>query len=169
MGGAAGNQPAAPFGVLIAALVVAIVALGAGASRAVAASATNGSARIPTVSVRLTDAGCNPDLSAPAGPVRILVKNVNAEKVTEFEVLSGTNILGEVEDIAIGRQSEVVITLEPGQYTTLCPGGTRTSTGVLTVTAAGTATSSTCGAMSKARPRTTRKRHCREGRLVVRR
>jgi iron uptake system EfeUOB component EfeO/EfeM len=87
-----------------------------------------------TVRVNLTKQGCSTHLHATAGSVRFVVKNINAKRVTEFEVLQGSSILGEAEDIAIGNQSEFVVTLDAGEYITLCPGGTRHRRGVLTVT-----------------------------------
>ena len=101
----------------------------------VTSGATADAAEPTTVRVNLTKQGCATKLTAKAGTVRFVVKNVNAKRVTEFEVLKGTSILGEAEDIAIGNRSEFVLTFEPGVYTTECPGGARHRRGVLTVTA----------------------------------
>ncbi len=55
------------------------------------------------VSVRLTDAGCDPaTLTLAAGPVTFAVANDGAEAVSEFEILDGDRILGEIENLAPG-------------------------------------------------------------------
>jgi iron uptake system component EfeO len=87
------------------------------------------------VSVRLIDAGCDPaQLTLAAGPVTLEVENDGAEAVSELEVLDGDRILGEVENLTPGLSGRFSLTLEPGRYTTYCPGGTTAERGVLTVT-----------------------------------
>jgi iron uptake system component EfeO len=88
-----------------------------------------------TVDVKLTDAGCEPArLELAAGPVTFDVANAGADEVTEFEILDGTRIVGEVENVASGLRRSFSITLEPGRYVTYCPGGTSAERGTLVVT-----------------------------------
>jgi iron uptake system component EfeO len=72
----------------------------------------------------LTDAGCVPNTAeAPAGPITFDVENAGTSKVTEFEVLDGETILGEVENLSEGLSGSFSLTLEKGAYTLYCPGG----------------------------------------------
>jgi iron uptake system component EfeO len=94
-----------------------------------------------TVDVSLTDAGCDPDeLHLKAGPVTFQVTNDGADAVTEFEVLDGDRILGEVENLAPGLSGHFSLTLEPGRFTLYCPGGTTAERGTLVVTGAASET-----------------------------
>ena len=83
--------------------------------------------------MRLTDAGCPAKLSVAAGPATFKVSNDGADEVSEFEVLDGGHILGEVENLAPGLDGQFSLTLKAGKYTTSCPGGDR-SKGRLVVT-----------------------------------
>jgi iron uptake system component EfeO len=89
--------------------------------------------KVHTVKVRLTDAGCPAKLSVAAGPATFKVSNDGADEVSEFEVLDGGHILGEVENLAPGLDGQFSLTLKAGKYTTSCPGGDR-SKGRLVVT-----------------------------------
>lgn len=81
----------------------------------------------------LTDAGCVPNTAkAPAGPIVFEVKNAGTTSVTEFEVLEGETILGEKEDLSDGLSGSFTLTLEAGEYTLYCPGGSD-ERGTLTV------------------------------------
>ncbi|HWA52851.1 MAG TPA: iron uptake system protein EfeO [Solirubrobacterales bacterium] len=81
----------------------------------------------------LTDAGCVPNQAkAPAGPISFEVRNAGTSKVSEFEVLDGETILGEVENLSDGLSGNFSLTLEQGEYTLYCPGG-ETEKGTLTV------------------------------------
>jgi iron uptake system component EfeO len=81
----------------------------------------------------LTDAGCVPNVAkAPAGPITFDVENAGTSKVTEFEVLDGDTILGEVENLSDGLSGSFSLTLEQGEYTLYCPGGDEEK-GTLTV------------------------------------
>jgi iron uptake system component EfeO len=80
---------------------------------------------VHTVKVRLTDAGCPAKLSVTAGPTTFEVANDGAEEISEFEVLDGDHILGEVENLAPGLDGKFSLTLKAGKYTTSCPGGDR--------------------------------------------
>ncbi len=91
----------------------------------------------------LTDAGCVPDTAtAPAGPVTFEVENAGTTSVTEFEVLDGESIMGEKENLSDGLSGSFSLTLDAGEYTLYCPGGsdergTLTVSGKSKVTAAG--------------------------------
>jgi iron uptake system component EfeO len=83
---------------------------------------------------KLTDAGCDPhDASAPAGPINFEVENDGTGSVTEMEVLDGETILGERENITEGLDGSFSLTLEEGEYTLRCNGGTEED-GTLKVT-----------------------------------
>jgi FTR1 family protein len=135
---AAGEVAAAPatistrarFG-LVGGAIAAL--LGTGAFFASAADQTTGETR--EVEVTLSDAGCNPtELKIAAGPTTFIVENEGAKDVTEFEVLDGSRILAEAENVASGIERSVSVTLSPGTYEITCPGGTSSETGTLTVT-----------------------------------
>jgi FTR1 family protein len=86
------------------------------------------------VAVKLTDAGCDPaTLKLDAGPTTFVVTNAGTSRVTEFEILDGAKIIGERENIAPGLSNDFTLTLQPGSYTTACPGGKSAATGQLTV------------------------------------
>jgi iron uptake system component EfeO len=77
-----------------------------------------------TMSFTLTDAGCVPNTAkAPAGPIVFEVENAGTSTVSEFEVLDGETILGEVENLSDGFSGSFSLTLEQGEYTLYCPGG----------------------------------------------
>ena len=77
-----------------------------------------------TMPFELTDAGCVPnEAKAPAGPITFEVENAGTSKVSEFEVLDGDTILGEVENLSDGFSGSFSLTLEQGEYTLYCPGG----------------------------------------------
>ncbi len=85
------------------------------------------------VEVSFTDDGCQPRrLRLPAGPTTFHVSNDGASHVTEYELLDGTRILGEVENLADGFDGSFTLTLEPGTYTLSCPGAAH-ERGTLTV------------------------------------
>jgi len=99
---------------------------------------TTGASAHKEVAVKITDAGCEPaKLTLAAGPTTFMVENDGATKVTEYEILDGATILGEVENIAPGLSGKFSLTLKPGTYTTYCPGGTTSERGSLEVTGAG--------------------------------
>ena len=89
-----------------------------------------------SVDVKLTDAGCEPaKLELAAGPATFQVTNDGADAVSEFEILDGDHIVGEVENVAPGLSGHFSLTLKPGTYTMYCPGG-KTERGPLVVTGA---------------------------------
>ncbi len=101
------------------------------------------------VAVKLTDAGCEPaTLKIDAGPTTFVVTNGGTSRVTEFEILDGAKIIGERENIAAGLSDDFTLTLQPGSYTTVCPGGKTAATGRLTV--GGSAVAATSDANLKA-------------------
>jgi high-affinity iron transporter len=110
-----------------------VVAAGCGSSGGSSSSASG--AR--HVKVALTDAGCSPaTLKVASGPTTFDVSNEGAGAVTEFEILKGSRIVGEVENVAEGLNRSFSLTLQPGSYTTYCPGGKSATKGTLTVTGA---------------------------------
>jgi iron uptake system component EfeO len=97
-------------------------------------SGTDAPAGARTVKVTLTDAGCKPaKLDLPAGPTTFEVTNDGAAGVSEFEILAGSRILGEVENVAPGLNKSFSLTLEAGAYVTYCPGGAGSERGALAV------------------------------------
>lgn len=114
-----------------------MIATGIGALALLAAGCGSGSdvpADATRVSFKLTDAGCVPNTAkAPAGPLVFEIQNAGTSKVTEFEVLDGDTILGEKENLTEGISGTVSLTLEKGEYTLYCPGGSD-ERGTLTVT-----------------------------------
>jgi iron uptake system component EfeO len=112
-------------------LALAVLAGGCGSD---SRSGTAGGDDPRVVEVRLVDAGCDPaELTLPAGPTSFEVTNDGADAVTEFEILDGDRILGEVENLAPGLSGEFSLTLRPGRYVLYCPGGTSAERGALTV------------------------------------
>jgi iron uptake system component EfeO len=122
-------------------LFLAATAVAAALALAGCGGGGKGSSGGRTVDVSLTDAGCDPDeLHLRAGPVTFQVTNDGADAVTEFEVLDGDRILGEVENLAPGLSGHFSLTLKPGRFTLYCPGGTTAERGQLVVTGAASGT-----------------------------
>jgi FTR1 family protein len=118
----------------------ALLLVACGSSDDEGATAAAGGAK--RVEVKLTDAGCEPAaMKLDAGPTEFKVTNGGTGRVTEFEVLSGSRILGEKENLVAGLSGSFTINLKPGQYSLACPGGKTAATGVLTV--GGTAAAAT--------------------------
>lgn len=91
------------------------------------------------IDVTISDAGCEPrEIPAKAGPTTFHVSNDGSASVTEFEVLDGTKILGEVENVVPGSDRSFSLTLKEGTFTTYCPNG-EFETGVLQVVGASAA------------------------------
>ena len=89
-----------------------------------------------TVELKLTDAGCAPArLKLDAGRTTFKVTNAGTGKVSELEILKGARIVGEKENLVAGLSGSFTLTLQPGEYTLSCPGGTTAATGVLSVAA----------------------------------
>jgi iron uptake system component EfeO len=93
------------------------------------------------VNVSISDKGCDQtSLKLAAGPVSFRVTNHGSAKVTEFEVLDGSRILGEVENVSPGISGSFSLTLQPGTYTINCTNGSTTPHAKLVVTGAAVAT-----------------------------
>jgi iron uptake system component EfeO len=90
-------------------------------------------AKSKDVKVEISDDGCPAKLTIKAGPNTFKVTNSGSGDVSEFEILSGNRIIGEVENVAPGLNKAFSLTLKPGNYTTKCPGGSEHSTGKLVV------------------------------------
>jgi hypothetical protein len=76
------------------------------------------------VNFKITDAGCEPhDASLPAGPIAFEAES-ESSTVTEIEVLDGEAILGEKENLTEGLSGGFQLTLDEGEYTLRCNGGT---------------------------------------------
>src|SRR5438046_86542 len=99
---------------LVAALTSAVLVTGLAG---VAAAKSN------TVKVELNDDGCPARLTIKSGPTTFKVTNSGSGDVSEFEILKGDKIIGEIENVAPGLKKEFSLTLKPGTYTTACPGG----------------------------------------------
>jgi iron uptake system component EfeO len=117
--------------------VRALIAAGALALLALFVAACGSSDKAPAgskeLSYTLTDEGCSPhDASAPAGPINFKVLGESAS-VTELEVLDGETLLGERENITDGISGSFALTLEEGEYTVRCNGGSEED-GTLKVT-----------------------------------
>ena len=99
--------------------------LGAALSGAVLAVGLAGtaSAKTAVTKVEINDDGCPAKVTVKAGPNNFKVTNSGSGDVSEFEILSGDRILGEVENVAPGLNKEFSLTLKTGNYTTYCPGG----------------------------------------------
>jgi len=75
------------------------------------------------VSIKLTDKGCEPDVTtAPAGPVTFTVIG-GSSAVTEAELMKRDRVLAEKENIAAGLTRTFSASLQPGTYTLYCKGG----------------------------------------------
>src|ERR1700709_483310 len=104
-------------------------------SKSSSSPAANGgtSAAKQEIKVTISDAGCAPrEIPAKAGGTTFKVTNDGSAAVTEFEILDGTKILGEVENVIPGSDKMFSITLKPGTFVTYCPNG-KTEKGVLHV------------------------------------
>ena len=92
-----------------------------------------------SLDVTLSDAGCEPrQIAAQAGPTTFNVTNDGSAAVSEFEVLEGDRIVGEVENVIPGDKRSFSLTLKPGSFTTYCPGGSDFERGTLEVAEATT-------------------------------
>jgi iron uptake system component EfeO len=107
--------------------------LAAGVALTACGSSEDTPAGAKKLAFKLTDAGCEPhDAKAPAGPIAFEVENAGTSKVTEMEIMDGEEVLGEAENIADGLSGSFSATLEAGEYTIYCPGGSD-ERGTLTV------------------------------------
>lgn len=109
----------------VGAVTAAVLAIG------VAGPAAAKSGKQRKVDVEFTSDGCPKRIKVKAGSVTFTVTNDGADNVSEFEVLDGNRILGEVENVAPSLTRSFTVTLEPGKYTTYCPGGDEREKGKL--------------------------------------
>jgi iron uptake system component EfeO len=99
-----------------------------------------------TVNVGISDAGCSPaNLKLTAGPKNFVIKTTGSGKVTEYEILDGTRILGERENLTPGVEGKFSLNLPAGEYSSYCPNGTSAEYGKVVVSGTGGST----GAASK--------------------
>ncbi|HMJ32756.1 MAG TPA: iron uptake system protein EfeO [Baekduia sp.] len=130
-------RSAAAAALLLGALALLLSACGSGDDGGAGAKGAK------SVAIKLTDAGCEPAaLKLAAGPTTFEVSNDGTSRVSEFEVLSGSRIIGEKENIVAGLSGKFTLNLKPGSYAVACPGGKTAATGTLevgagTVSAAG--------------------------------
>jgi iron uptake system component EfeO len=119
---------------LIGRIVVVLVLGALGVFAVGCGSSDDAPAGAKKLSFKLTDAGCDPhDAKAPAGPINFEVENAGSSSVTELEALDGETILGEIENLSEGLSGSFSLTLEKGEYTLRCNGGSEED-GTLTVT-----------------------------------
>lgn len=91
-------------------------------------SVVNGSKPVsgaPSVEVAFTDDGCAPSpATIPAGAVNFRVSNKNSSAVSETEVLTGSRILGEKENLTPGLSGTFSINLSRAstRWTAQTPG-----------------------------------------------
>lgn len=117
---------------LRAALCVGAAALLALFATACGSGGDDAPAGAETISFKITDDGCSPhDAKAKAGPIDFEVES-ESSKVTELEVLDGETVLGEKENLTEGLDGSFALTLEEGEYTIRCNGGSEED-GTLTV------------------------------------
>jgi iron uptake system component EfeO len=124
----------------LAGFIAGVALLGSACGSDDKASSDTGAAgsTVRTIEVTLTDGGCDPsEISALAGATTFHVTNSDSAAVSEFEVLDGTKILGEVENVTPGLDRSFSITLKAGSYGTKCTGGSKEK-GSLEVAEAGT-------------------------------
>jgi high-affinity iron transporter len=97
---AARHAAAGAVGAAAALVTLFLVAGCGGDGSSAGSSSSSGEGR--TVKVTLTDSGCPASLNLQAGPTTFEVTNDGADAVSEFEILEGDRILGEVENLAPG-------------------------------------------------------------------
>ncbi len=123
----AGGARSAGTATLVAFAAVALAACGS-------SSDDGGGSDAKKVAIKLTDAGCAPSaLKLDAGRTTFQVTNAGTGRVSEMELLDGSRILGEKENLVAGLSGSFALVLQPGQYTLSCPGGTSAATGVVDV------------------------------------
>jgi iron uptake system component EfeO len=134
------------FPVLAGAVALALALAACGSSGGAATtSGTRADARV--VRLTITDAGCTPNpLELVAGPASFEVSNTGSGAVTEAEIMKGSQILAEAENIAPGLTGRFSLTLQAGTYVVNCPGGDGSGRGKLVVTASSSTTQVAAGA-----------------------
>jgi iron uptake system component EfeO len=98
-----------------------------------------------TVKVGISDAGCTPaNLKLTSGAKNFEISTTGSGKVTEYEILDGTRILGERENLTPGVTGKFSLNLPAGEYASYCPNGKTAEYGKVVVTGGG-ATGPTSG------------------------
>lgn len=128
---------------LLAMLPLAVVACGQGSTASPSpATAASPSSATTTVKVTLQEWAIGTEVAtAPAGAISFAVTNKGPEDVHEFVVIKtdlvltalptdtdgavdeaggGMEVIGEIEDVAVGTSPELKVTLEPGAYVLIC-------------------------------------------------
>jgi iron uptake system component EfeO len=109
-----------------------------------------------TVKVGISDAGCSPaTLKLTAGPKNFVIATTGSGKVTEYEILEGTRILGERENLTPGVTGKFSLNLPAGEYSSYCPNGRTTEYGKIIVTGDG-GSSDAAGASKNSKQAVTR-------------
>jgi iron uptake system component EfeO len=102
--------------------IVALAACGSSSGGGSGGASTDG-AKVSSVAIELTNDGCTPDVAkVEPGSLTFNITNKNATGVTEVELLSGTRILAEKENLAPGFTSSFSLKLGAGSYEIYCPG-----------------------------------------------
>lgn len=118
----------------IVAPVAVVIGVLAGGSSEESLASSGVRAGAQTIEVGVTKEGCRPrDLRVAAGPANFVVTATDNGSVTEYEILKGDRVLAEAESLTDGRTGRFSLTLQPGRYELLCPGGTQ-EPGTLVVT-----------------------------------
>src|SRR5438046_907742 len=108
---------------MLGAIATAILAAGCGSSSSKSSSNSGGSGA-KTVEAQITKDGCAPAaMTLDAGPTNFVITNKDSDTIDEFEIKDGDKIIGEAENLAPGLSGKFSITLKPGTYATVCPGG----------------------------------------------
>jgi FTR1 family protein len=115
-------------------LAIGLIVVGCGSGSSSSSSGGNSAEGARHVKVTLTEDGCSPaTIKVPSGPTTFDVTNGGTAAVTEFEILKGSSIVGEVENVASGLSRSFSLTLQPGTYETACPNGKSAASGTLSV------------------------------------
>jgi FTR1 family protein len=108
-----------------------LLATGCGSNSSSSTASTPGT---KSVAFTISDEGCNPaTMKLGSGPTTFHITNSGSSAVTELELLQGSRIVGEAENVAPGIPGKFTVTLQPGGYSVSCPNGTKTSSGAITV------------------------------------
>ena len=104
-----------------AATLALVLLVAAGCGSGSGSGGGSGDGKVTAVSI--TNQGCQPaTLKVPAGDVTFKVTNDGADQVTEYEILDGDHILGEVENLPDGLTKSFSLTPRPGHLHHLLPG-----------------------------------------------
>ena len=88
-------------------------------------STGNASSTSRSIAIELTMDGCTPTpASAPAGPITFTVNNKDAAATTEVELVEGSTVIGEKENVAPGFSGRFSLRVTGGDYRIYCPGTT---------------------------------------------